>query len=191
MKPSPSDWAPYTGPGRFGDLDMLVEGYVAFGGSSTPAPSHLLPDEQYTHFSILSLVASPLLMGCNLTQLDQFTQGLFANADVLDVDQDPLGLQATLKTSTNGTSGFQVWSRPLADGSVAVGLFNLSSAAGTVTVNWSDIGVNGTQDVRDLWRQQDLGNYNGSLSATVNSHGVVLVKITPPPRIVRRSLSSQ
>ena len=65
------------------------------------------------------------------------------------------------------------------DGSKAVGLFNRGPAETTVTAKWSDLGITGSQTVRDLWRHQDAGKFDDSFTATVPSHGVVLVKISP------------
>ena len=70
-----------------------------------------------------------------------------------------------------------VWARPLADGTMAVGLFNRSPEPATVTVKFSDLGISGTQPVRDLWQQKDLGTARDQFTATVPRHGVVFVKI--------------
>ena len=79
----------YAKPGRWNDPDMLVVGWVGWG----PAlhPTHLTPNEQYTHISLWSLLSSPLLIGCDLTRLDEFTLNLLTNDEVLEVNQDPLG----------------------------------------------------------------------------------------------------
>ena len=73
----------------------------------------------------------------------------------------------------------QVWAKPMADGSQAVGLFNLGDTPAQVTASFADLKITGKQGVRDLWRQKTLGNFADSYSATVNPHGVVLVKIAP------------
>ena len=77
----------YAGPGHFNDPDMLVVGKVGWGNLH---PTRLKPNEQYTHISLWCLLASPLLIGCDMTQLDEFTLGLLTNDEVLDVNQDPL-----------------------------------------------------------------------------------------------------
>jgi len=96
------------------------------------------------------------------------------NDEVLAVDQDPLGREATT-VAKNGQT--RVYAKDLADGSKAVGLFNLGEAATQVTVNGSDLGLMGRWNVRDLWRQKDLGQFKDSFSATVPRHGVVLVRV--------------
>jgi alpha-galactosidase len=95
---------------------------------------------------------------------------------VLEVSQDPLGRQAG-RLAKNGS--LEVWAKDLEDGSKAVGLFNRGEDESGMTLKWSDLGVSGPQQVRDLWRQQDLGKFTGEFHATIPRHGVVLVKFTP------------
>ncbi len=190
---SQNRWAQYSRPGHWNDPDMLVVGYVGWG---RPHPTHLTSDEQYSHLTLWCLLAAPLLLGCDMTRLDPFTLNLLENDEVLAVDQDSLGKQATLLTQygnlvtlTETREGrptrrrrlapFQIWGRPLAGGGRAVGLFNLSDQTASVTLKWSDLGIVGPHQVRDLWRQKDLGEFEGSFSMPVASHGAELVKLTP------------
>jgi len=166
-------WAPFTGPGHWADADMLVVGKVGWG---TPHPSKLTPDEQYTHISLWCLWSCPLLLGCPLDQLDDFTRNLLTNDEVLAINQDPLGKQAT-QISAQGTT--QVLAKDLEDGSKAVGLFNTGSEPNAVQVTWEKLGVSGKQKVRDLWRQKNIGTYKDGFEAVVRPHGVVLVRIQP------------
>jgi alpha-galactosidase len=166
-------WAPFNGPGHWNDADMLVVGKVGWG---TPHPTKLTPDEQYTHISLWCLWSAPLLIGCPLDQLDDFTQNLLTNDEVFALDQDPLGKQAT-QVCAAGTT--QVLAKDLEDGSKAVGLFNTGEEPNAVKVTWEQLGITGNQAVRDLWRQKDIGKYNDSFEAMVRPHGVVLVRISP------------
>ena len=152
---------------------MLVVGKVGWGPSLHP--TRLTPNEQYTHISLWCLLSAPLLIGCDMTQLDEFTLGLLTNDEVLEVDQDPLGRQAT-RVAIGGS--MEVWAKDLADGSKAVGLFNLGKTEQTVTAKWSDLGLKGNHEVRDLWRQQDLGDCSDEIRASVPRHCVVLVRIS-------------
>jgi alpha-galactosidase len=126
------------------------------------------------HISLWCLLSAPLLIGCDMTQLDPFTLNLLENDEVIAVDQDPLGKSAHTVASKGET---RVYAKPLADGSRAVGLFNLGETEQTVTVAWSDVGLKGKLHVRDLWRQKDLGKFKDSYTATVPRHGVVLIKV--------------
>jgi alpha-galactosidase len=68
----------------------------------------------------------------------------------------------------------------MADGSLAVGLFNRGETDNQVTAAWTDLSLSGQQVVRDLWRQKDLGTYSDNFAATVPAHGVLLISIRPP-----------
>ncbi|HLJ57810.1 MAG TPA: putative Ig domain-containing protein [Chthonomonadaceae bacterium] len=114
-------WAPFSGPGHWNDPDMLVVGMVGWGPKLHP--TGLSQDEQVTHISLWCLLAAPLLIGCDLTQLDPFTVSILTNDEVLAVDQDPLGKQAR-RVKEDKARGIEVWARPLFDGTIAVGLFN-------------------------------------------------------------------
>ena len=164
----------HAGPGHFNDPDMLIVGKVGWGKDLHT--TRLTHDEQYTHMSLWCLLAAPLLIGCDMTQMDDFTLGLLTNDEVIAVDQDPLGKQAA-RVAQEGP--LQVWAKDLEDGSKAVGLFNVGESATPVTVKWSDLGITGKQTVRDLWSQKDLGQFDDGFSAPVHRHGVVLLKITP------------
>jgi len=72
----------------------------------------------------------------------------------------------------------EVWARPLADGSLAVGLFNRDEMDMKVGVKWSELGISGKHKVRDLWRQKDLGAFEDEFSTMVPRHGTVFVKIS-------------
>jgi alpha-galactosidase len=178
--------SPFAGPGHWNDPDMLVVGQVGWGPNLHP--SRLTPDEQYTHISLWCLLSAPLLIGCDLSQLDDFTLSLLTNDEVLAINQDELGQQAR---RVHQDKGYQVWAKPLADGSVAVGMFftGLESPVDafnweggmpkkTLTVNWSDIGISGIYKVRDVWRHKDVGQFASVYTAEVPYHGVVLVKLS-------------
>ena len=162
----------FARPGHWNDPDMLVVGYV--GWSSRVRPTRLSPNEQYTHISLWCLLCSPLLIGCDMTKLDDFTLNLLTNDEVLDVSQDPLGRQAALIAKQDNR---EVWAKDLEDGSKAVGLFNRGEEEIIVTVKWSDLGLTGKFKVRDLWRQKDLGRFAGQFQTSVLRHGVVLLKV--------------
>ena len=163
----------FAGPGHWNDPDMLVVGYV--GWSAKVRPTKLTSNEQYTHISLWCLLCSPLLIGCDMTKLDEFTLGLLTNDEVLDVSQDPLGRQAGRVAKSGQT---EAWAKDMEDGSKIVGLFNRGEDQAMVRVKWSDLGLTGQHAVRDLWRQADLAPATDEFQAPVGRHGVVLVKIS-------------
>jgi alpha-galactosidase len=168
--------APYAKPGNWNDPDMLVVGQVGWGRLH---PSRLTPDEQYTHISLWCLLSSPLLIGCDMTKLDDFTLNLLGNDEVLALDQDALGKEA-MCVVTNGD--VRIYEKQLEDGGRAVGFFNLGSEPANLDFNQlAQLGFTGAQHVRDLWRQSDLPDVdaaNGILKMTIPVHGVMLYKLT-------------
>jgi len=165
----------YGGPGGWNDPDYLLLGYLSnWKGQTVPTP--LTPNEQYTHVSLWALVAAPFIFSGDITRLDEFTLSLLTNDEIIDVDQDPLG-KPGYRVSKTGNS--EVWLRKLEDGSVAVGLFNRDTTEQKVTALWKDMGLEGSQKIRDIWRQKDIGSYTEKYSARVGARGVVMLKIRP------------
>jgi len=179
------DQAKWAAPGGWNDLDDLLIGHIAYIPSNEIPPNvtidrimppPLTPDEQYTQVSLWSLLAAPLIIGGDLTTLDDFSLSLLTNDEVIAVDQDSLGRQATEVFRRGKLS---VWAKNLEDGSEAVGLFNFGDGEQEVEAKWVDLGISGRRPVRDLWRRKDLGSFDGEFHALVAPHGVVLVRIAP------------
>ena len=153
----------FAGPGHWNDPDMLE---VGNGGMNE--------DEYRTHFSLWCMLAAPLIAGNDLTRMTPYTVEILTNREVIAVDQDPLGKQG-FRVAQEGP--FEVWMKPMADGSRVVGLFNRQRTTEQMSVNFSEIGIHGDASVRDLWLKQDMGNFKDSYKAYVPAHGVVLVRI--------------
>jgi alpha-galactosidase len=158
---------PFAGPGHWNDPDMLE---VGNGGLTTT--------EYRSHFSLWALMAAPLIAGNDVANMDQATRDILLNREVIAVNQDRLGVQGR---RVRDDGDLEVWSKPLADGSRAVILFNRGAEAKSISVDWTELGYPATLNarVRDLWAHKDLGPMKGRLTATAPSHGVVMVTITP------------
>jgi len=154
---------PFAGPGHWNDPDMLE---VGNGGMNH--------DEYITHMSLWVLLAAPLLAGNDLSKMTPETLDILTNKEVIAVDQDAKGVQGR-RVAQEGP--LEVWAKPLADGGIAVGLFNRGESGNPVTVSFKDIGIQGSAKVRDLWMHKDLGSFNGSYTAEIPRHGAVLIKI--------------
>jgi alpha-galactosidase len=153
----------FAGPGHWNDPDMLEVGNGKM--------SH---DEYITHMSLWCILAAPLLVGTNLTKMTADTLAILANPEVIAVDQDPLGVQGH-RVSQEGP--LEVWAKPRADGSKAVGLFNRGESVMPITVAFRHLGLSGGAVVRDLWSRKDLGSFPADFTARVPAHGAVLVRI--------------
>jgi alpha-galactosidase len=162
---SEDDLVAYAGPGHWNDPDMLEVG----NGKMTD-------DEYRTHMSLWSLLAAPLLAGNDLRDMSPETKAILLNRDVIAIDQDPLGKQAT-RLYREGDK--DVWTKPLADGSIAVGVFNRGGTAMQVTLNQRDLGLGYVPTATDLWTHTPVKFTQGSYSANVPSHGVLLLRVHP------------
>jgi alpha-galactosidase len=155
--------APYAGPGHWNDPDMLEIGN-----------GHMSDDEYRTHMSLWALVAAPLLAGNDIRSMSASTKAILLNKEVIAIDQDPLGKQASPKRNGN----LETWVKPLADGSVAVGVVNLGSAALKAAVHASDLHLSQAGGkARDLWSHKDVQFKGDVYAATVPSHGVLLLRV--------------
>lgn len=178
----------YAKPGNWNDPDMLILGYVGWGANLSP--TRLSPDEQYSHITLWSLLSAPLLLGCDMERLDDFTLNLITNDELIAVNQDVLGIQAVPVVRKDG---YEIWAKDLEDGAKAVGIFNIGSISHNPVemINWgdenkskkitlilSDLGLNGEYIFRDLWRQKNLGQSSNIMEFDVPTHGAVLVKIS-------------
>ncbi|MBC9716011.1 NPCBM/NEW2 domain-containing protein [Streptomyces sp. TRM66268-LWL] len=157
--------APYAGPGRWNDPDMLE---VGNGG---------MTDTEYrTHFSMWSIMAAPLLIGSDLREVTPETFEILGNKEVIAVDQDPLGRQGEVVTSEGGR---WVVSKEMRDGSRAVALFNESATAQRIATSAEAVGLPKAAgySVRDLWQHKSY-NSAGALAATVPAHGTVMLRVS-------------
>ncbi|MGB8694275.1 MAG: glycoside hydrolase family 27 protein, partial [Steroidobacteraceae bacterium] len=164
--------APFAHPGHWNDPDMLVVGEVGWGGALHP--SRLTPDEQYSHISLWSLLAAPLLLGNELTHLDAFTRNLLINDEVIAIDQDPQGHAARKAWESEG---WQIWVRELESGRKAVGVFNFGEQFRKIRLAGRVPELIIGAPLRDVWRQRDLAPLAKDYEAGVPAHGVVLLVV--------------
>jgi alpha-galactosidase len=161
-----------TGPGYWGDPDMMLVGLQRSFG--TVHPTYLTPNELYTHVSLWSLMCAPLLLGCDLWKLDDFTMSLIKNREIIAINQDTLGAPARRIVRADS---YEIWKRPLANGDFAVGLVNLYPLAKRIDLKFSDIGLEGSFKVRDAWRQKDEGVFSDGYSAEIPAHATKVLRM--------------
>jgi alpha-galactosidase len=157
----------YAGPGHWNDPDMLE---VGNGG--------MTKEEYRTHFSMWAMFSAPLLAGNDISNMSADTKEILLNKEVIAIDQDALGKQAS---RVKKTGDLEVWSKQLKNGGRAVALVNRGAASSQISVAWTDIGYTDglSASIRDLWTAKNLPKQTGSYSAEVPSHGVVMVTIKP------------
>jgi len=167
----------YARSGAWNDPDYLQIGFVGDARTTgNPQPCPLTPNEQYSYMSLWCLMAAPLFYSGDMTRLDAFTLNVLCNPEVIEINQDQLGKQGY---PVLREEGWEIWTKPLADGSTAVGLFNRSEFSREITFHKKEAGIEGSFRLRDLWRQQDLGVFDESFTVVVPRHGVCLLRAYP------------
>lgn len=168
--------ASYAKPGNWNDPDMLVVGIVGWGNAHQ---TRLKPDEQYLHLSLWSIFSAPLLIGCDLEKLDDFTLNLLTNDEVIAVNQDALGKQGTCQQTIGD---LRIYLKDLEDGSRAVAFANFGLEKLNISyADFNKLGISGKQTVRDLWRQKDITKIQtntDALQLEIPAHGVLFYKLT-------------
>jgi alpha-galactosidase len=162
-----ADLYSYAGPGHWNDPDMLE---VGNGGMTTT--------EYQAHFSLWALLAAPLISGNDLRNMTPEIHDILTNKEIIAIDQDALGRQGR-RVWKDGD--LEVWAKQLQNGGRAVILLNRGGSEQEITVNWEQVGYPAhlSAAVQDLWAHKDLGKFTGKFSATVASHGVVMVTVRP------------
>ena len=162
----PPGLAQYAEPSAWNDPDMLE---VGNGG---------MTDTEYrSHFSLWALMAAPLIAGNDLRDMSDETLAILTNPEVIAVNQDPLGIQGT---PISESIELEVWAKQLeGDDTYAMILFNRTESEADISVTWEQLGLSSSAAlVRDLWQMEDLGEVEDEYTATVPSHGVVMLKVT-------------
>jgi alpha-galactosidase len=159
------DIASASNVGHWNDPDMLE---IGNGGMSN--------DEYKTHFSLWCMLRAPLLAGNDIRNMPQETKDILLNTEVIAIDQDSAALPAKL-VSREGTN--DVIARPLKDKSMAVAFFNRGDSPAQISVKWDSIGFGGKKLTgRDLWKHEAVTLSGDNYTATVPTHGVVLLKVS-------------
>ncbi|MEO8405801.1 MAG: glycoside hydrolase family 27 protein, partial [Chitinophagaceae bacterium] len=157
--------APFAGPGHWNDPDMLEVGNKS-----------LNPTECRSHFAMWCMLAAPLIAGNNIATMNDTIKNILTAPEIIALDQDVLGMQGTRIRNNNG---LQVWQKPLADGSIAVALLNLTTSIANMYVDLEEIGFRKDEAaiVRDVWERKNLAEVKDRFNAEVPPHGVVVIKI--------------
>jgi len=163
----------YGGPGGWNDLDMLVVGLKGKGQIAGTGMSFV---EYQTHMSLWVMACSPLMIGCDVRTMDSDSASLLMNREVLDVNQDALGIPAK---RVKQIGSCEIWTKRLADKSLAVSVINRGSQLEEITVKARDIGMlDSPKLARNLWTGQDVADFKVELPLGIAAHQTILLKIT-------------
>lgn len=154
-----------AGPGGWNDPDMLE---IGNGGMTV--------DEYRTHFTLWSMLSAPLLLGNDVRHMSDDITKILTNKDVVLIDQDSLGKQATRVERRGNT---EIWSKNLSNGDVAIAFFNRDTTPFETDISWADVGLTNVSAVRDLWRQVDLEGTQSreKYHVALAPHGCVILRL--------------
>lgn len=167
----------YAGPGHWNDPDMLEVG----NGVMTVA-------EDRTHFALWSIMAAPLILGNDLRKITPEALAIITNKEVIAVDQDTLGIQGF---RVKRIGNIDVWAKPLAGDNWAIAFVNRGKDAASLNLKWADLPINDdifkkeftpgtkTYQLRDLYAKKELGTTRKDLKATLVSHDVLMLRLSP------------
>jgi alpha-galactosidase len=163
----------YAGPGHWNDLDMLEVG------------NGMLVNEDRAHFSLWCMLASPLIAGNDLRNMSKATADILTNSEVIAVDQDSLGIQGF---NFIDDGDLEIWLKPLKNKNFAFCFFNRGTAPRKLEFNWqgynikdshsnTNLRLDGSYKIRDLWAKKDIGTTKYIFKAVVPAHDVVMVRV--------------
>ncbi|MFF8478925.1 glycoside hydrolase family 27 protein [Streptomyces sp. NPDC015414] len=170
-------WAPHAGPGHWPDADMLPLGHIAQRSGETGVRdryTRFTPPEQTTLMTLWCIARSPLMLGTDLTRLDDGTRRLLTNSEVLSVHASGTEAREVYREGE-----VVVWASRLGDGARALAVFNLGKDDREIHVDLFSAGVTGTVVLRDLWAREEYGKAEGGVSMRIDAHGARLFRLTP------------
>lgn len=167
-----NDWSPYVSEGCYPDCDMLPVGHISIRGCEhglKERQTNLTQEEQRTMFTLWSIFRSPMMLGCELTDMDEWTRDLVTNDRVLRL----------LRTSRNArqivrTSDFIAWQAESTDGGSYVALFNIAGWENSFAIPFERLNLSGAYNVTDLWSGENLGMQEKALCAKIGVHDAKL-----------------
>ena len=168
---------PYGGAGCFNDMDMLVVGMYGKGNVGVEG----LNDIQYrTHFSLWALMASPLMIGCDIRQMNRETLEILTNREMLAINQDEDARQVMKLTALWGGDSMKCYARLLSNGDLAIGCFNFAAERGSARLNLDELGLpestGKTLEMHEVWTGENVRVKNGAFIHDVEPYGCLVYR---------------
>lgn len=167
-------WSRHVRPGCWPDCDMLPLGHIALNEREGGRLTRLTREEQVTMMTLWCVFRSPLMMGGELRDCDEWTLSLLTNPEILRLQRECFGAEQVRRDDSGA-----VWFSRDREGGVNAALFNLSDRTAEIGVDLEELGLSGCQSVRDLWARRDLPPVSGSLVSSVPPHGAAAYRLTP------------
>lgn len=169
-------WSPYISEGCWPDCDMLPLGRIEVNNMGDGGKGHrtyFTKEEQVTMMTLWSIFRSPLILGTELRDLDEWTLNLLTNKEVLRLNKHSKGARQVMRTQDSA-----VWMSEDEDGSVYVAFFNLSFAHIEVGVSFRQLGILGEYKGMELWSHEKMAFKEERVSSVLPPHGASLYKMT-------------
>lgn len=172
-----NNWSPYVSEGCFPDCDMLPIGHISIKGCEHglgERQTRFTKEEQRTMFTLWCIFRSPMMIGCELTDMDEWTKSLLVNDEVLELLKISRGAHQVLRTDD-----LIVWAAHDDNGNQYVALFNTINWANTYTIRLDQLGLEGKFQMHDMWEHKDLGIVEDKVVADITVHDAKLYRLTP------------
>lgn len=162
------DWNPYMAAGHFPDADMIPIGHLCIRSNADYNPTRrtrFTETEQYTMMSLWAMSRSPLILGCELTDLDEFSLGLITNPEVLNINQN-----SSNNKELSRHDDCPIWVASGPEGQTYLALFNLNEQARVVGALLKDLGITVEKKVVDVWSGEELGSLKDFVAVSLAPH---------------------
>lgn len=165
---------PYNGVGCFNDMDMLVVGMKGKGNVGTKGGC--TAEEYRTHFSIWCMLGSPLMIGCDIRNMDEDAKRILTNREAIAIDQDVSCNQPyRIRDCRYPNDEILIYARLLSNGDFAIGVFNMSDSEHSADFLLDEIGISASSGktllMRDVWTGKEEKPLNETVNVRVPAHG--------------------
>lgn len=170
-------WAPFVKDGSYPDSDMLPLGHISIIGCEHGVSERMTrfsKNEQITVLSLWSIFRSPLMLGCELTDLDDWTKSLITNRGVIALNKRSRNAHQIKCSDTE-----IVWIADDSEGSWQyLAMFNIAGWDEEISLDRLDIGPKASYKLYDIWDQREYGRLDSRVAISIPSHGAKLFRIT-------------
>ncbi len=170
-------WYPFSGPGHWPDCDMLPLGHLGIrsvDGGGGDRMTRFTRDEQISMLTLWSVFRSPLILGCDLVSLDDWTLSLLTNPEVIAANQEGADPRPIKREGE-----CVVWTSRACGGGRYLALFNLGETETSISVAPEELGFRSPPRLRDLWARADLASSTSTISLPVPPHGARFLLVNP------------
>jgi hypothetical protein len=178
-----AEWAVYVKPGNWPDEDMLPWGYLGpHPGTGQPRQSRETKEEQRTEFTLWAISRSPLILGANLTRLDNFTRSLITNQTMLFMNQNVTYSHPVDTANLPGFEHARVWRGTINQPGAGAyaeyfAFFNLDEKPVTLRTTWKQLGLDGAKHAAENVWTETTGKESKEISVTLPAHGSTVYEI--------------